>query len=306
MTELDTELPIAILDILPNPVLVKNENLEYVWVNQSFEQLFKVDRDKVIGRYDKELFPDRQVAQCSGGDMRVLETGQIDEAVETVFKENGEPREMITRKDRLITKNREQFLVGVMHDITDVTRTNTALQAATDSLKEQTTQLELLASTDVLTGCSNRRGLIACEENLFHSEDISAALLLVDIDHFKSVNDVYGHDCGDAVLRHFANLVRNRLSNADYFIRLGGEEFAICFNTENAIASERYADYLRELVESTAFIFNNRQIEFTVSIGVAVKQPGTVISIDEMLKKADASLYEAKTRGRNQVVVAAA
>jgi len=93
-----TALATEILEILPNPVLVKDQNLEYVWINSAFETLFSVKKEDVIGRLDTELFPNRQVSQCNGGDLRVLESGEIDEAVETVFEKNGQPRETITRK----------------------------------------------------------------------------------------------------------------------------------------------------------------------------------------------------------------
>jgi len=92
-----------ILDILPNPVLVKNDNLEYVFINTAFEQLFNVSR------------------------LRVLDTGEIDEAVESVIDRNGSTRETITRKSRLDT-DENTYLVGVMHDITEVTKANAALK----------------------------------------------------------------------------------------------------------------------------------------------------------------------------------
>ena len=150
------ELPVSILDILPNPVLVKGEDLRYVWVNAAFEDLFDVKRDELIGELDKDVFPDRQVAQCNGGDLRVLDSGEIDEAYETVFKDKTEPRVTITRKSRLDIGG-QLFLVGVMHDVTDVTRTNEELEASKKLLEEQSELLKEMAYTDPLTGTMNRR-----------------------------------------------------------------------------------------------------------------------------------------------------
>jgi PAS domain S-box-containing protein len=154
MEQLGSALPLRILDNLPNPVLIKDQSLKFVWINQAFETLFAVSRESLIGRLDREVFPDRQVAQCNGGDLRVLETGDVDQAVETVFDEHGCARETITRKSRLILDNDDTFLVGVMHDITEVTRANEALEANRVRLEEQAIELARLATTDALTGCS--------------------------------------------------------------------------------------------------------------------------------------------------------
>ena len=123
-----SELPVSILDILPTPVLVKDDTLRYVWVNAAFERLFGVRREDIDGRLDAEFFKDRQVAQCNGGDLRVLETGVVDEAYETIFDENVSPRETLTRKSRLVLADGSTYIVGIMHDITDVTLANTALE----------------------------------------------------------------------------------------------------------------------------------------------------------------------------------
>ena len=123
-----SELPIAVLDILPNPVLIKGSDLRYVWVNAAYEKLFGLTSDALRGKLDTEFFNDRQVAQCNGGDLRVLENGVIDEALETVLNENHQPREIIIRKSRLELSDGSVYLVGVMHDITEVVFANRALE----------------------------------------------------------------------------------------------------------------------------------------------------------------------------------
>lgn len=295
-------VPVDVLDILPNPVLVKNSELEYVWINAAFSRLFNVSLDEVVGRLDKDLFPDRQVAQCSGGDRRVLESGDIDEAVETVFTDRGEPRETITRKDRLVTADGEVYLVGVMHDITEVTRANHNLKAANERLGQQALELDRLANTDALTQCLNRRALKYCERDLFANTECGASLLMLDIDHFKRINDRYGHDGGDLVLRQFAATLRSSLPDDAYFIRLGGEEFAVCMRANNAAESLRNASELRTLIESSSQILRGERVQYTVSIGVSYKPSGCALSLDEMLAQADERLYAAKHAGRNTVM----
>ena len=293
-----------ILDILPNPVLVKNNELEYVWINKAFEALFDVRRADVIGKLDRELFPDRQVAQCNGGDLRVLETGAIDEAVETVFDPAGEPVETITRKSRLGFAEGEFYLVGVMHDITEVTLANQALKDSELRLQNQAAKLEVLASTDTLTGCSNRRALDDCQADIFSRDDRAAAVLLLDIDKFKSINDNHGHEFGDAVLCHFANVVRSVVSGDDPFVRLGGEEFVVVLSNVSCEEAELKANELRQLVAKSPVLYAGESCEFTVSIGLAFKAEGETMDLNEALRVADYNLYHAKLTGRNKVVLA--
>ena len=294
-----------ILDILPNPVLVKNQNLEYVWINKAFEQLFSVERDQVIGKLDTELFPNRQVSQCNGGDLRVLENGEVDEAVETVFESSGLPRETITRKSRLSLPDGVTYLIGVMHDITDVTRANEALTKSQVLLEEKTIELSELVRTDALTGCSNRRALEQIETSLLDNETQSTALLTMDIDKFKNINDSFGHDCGDALLTHFARVVRSQLSSADIFIRMGGEEFLVCISGVSREDSELKANRIHETVQATSFVYEGKSIPSTLSIGIAYKEPSARHSLTNLLKIADEQLYIAKSSGRNKVVLAA-
>ncbi len=305
LATLSSHLSTEILDILPNPVLVKNDALEYVWINRAFEQLFSVKRENVVGKLDAELFPDRQVAQCNGGDMRVLNDGEIDEAVETVFENSGRARETITRKSRLDLGEGEVYLVGVMHDITEVTRANEALEESRQLLEDQAVELVKLATTDALTGCGNRRHLQQCEDSLLSVAERSVALLGMDIDRFKAINDSQGHDCGDAVLKHFASLIRSHISDSDYFIRLGGEEFVVSLSGVSAAESLSKADAIRQAIEDTPFIYKGDRIPYTVSVGVAFKEVGETATMEAMLKTADANLYRAKVSGRNRVVLAA-
>ena len=303
--ELPPQLATELLDILPNPVLVKNQNLEYVWINRAFENLFSVSRTEVVGKLDKELFPDRQVSQCNGGDLRVLDSGEVDEAIETVYKKNGNSVETITRKIRLTISDTEAYLIGVMHDITDLTRANEALTDSQTKLEEQAIELSILAKTDSMTGCANRRLLAECENNLTQNTAQNASILVVDIDKFKSINDKHGHDCGDSVIRHFCDLTRSTLAPDDHFIRLGGEEFAIVIANTSLDEVSNRADGLRQLVENTPLISGGEALKYTISIGASFKDKGESAKIDDMLREADDNLYQAKNNGRNQVVMAA-
>ncbi|MEM8501494.1 MAG: GGDEF domain-containing protein [Pseudomonadota bacterium] len=292
------DLPFGILDILPNPVLVKNADLQYVWINRAFEDLFSVHRDDLIGQLDVDVFKERQAVQCNGGDRRVLETGDVDEAYETVFKSDTEPRETITRKSRLTLKDGRVFLVGVMHDITEVTEANRKLEEQSDALRR-------MANTDSLTGCLNRRALFDLAQNSFAEHRNVGGLLLLDIDFFKTVNDNYGHEAGDAALLHFAKIVQQSIRDGDALARLGGEEFAVLLPGATVDEIWHAAERIRQTVESSSLMFKGQEIQLTVSIGVTHKLDNTPFDLDEWLPSADAGLYQAKHAGRNRVALAA-
>jgi len=298
-------LPIGILDILPNPVLVKGADLHYVWVNRAFEDLFNVRRVDLVGQLDVDVFKERQAVQCNGGDRRVLETGEVDEAYETVFKADAEPRETITRKSRLTLADGSVFLVGVMHDITEVTNANRQLEESKKRLEEQSEALRQMANTDVLTGCLNRRALFDVASDCFAQHRNTGGLLLLDIDFFKTVNDTYGHDAGDAALIHFAGIVNTVIRDGDQLARIGGEEFAVLLPGATVDEIQTIAERIRHAVEEAPLAFKDQTIPLTVSIGVAQKLDNTPFDLDAWLPSADAGLYEAKHGGRNRVACAA-
>ena len=163
-------------------------------------------------------------------------------------------------------------------------------------------QLQEMASTDPLTGLPNRRHFIGrLEEELARMrrrEDHSAALLMLDLDHFKRVNDSLGHAAGDAVLRSFAALLRKELRKADSAGRIGGEEFAVLMPETDRAAAGIFAERLRSIVEQSAHDHAGQLIPVTVSIGVTVIDVSDS-SVDEPLARADEAMYKAKRRGRN-------
>ena len=299
------DLPIGILDIMPNPVLVKDADLHYVWINRAFEDLFNVRREELIGRLDVDVFKERQAVQCNGGDRRVLETGDIDEAYETVYKGNSEPRETITRKSRLVLDDGRMYLVGVMHDISEVSETNRQLEESKERLEEQSESLRRMANTDSLTGCLNRRALFDIAPGHFAKHRNAGGLFLLDIDFFKKVNDTYGHNAGDAALVHFADVVRSAIRDGDELARLGGEEFAVLLPGATVEEIEMIAERVRQAIETSSLVFEGQEIRLTVSIGVVQKLDNTPFKLGDWLPNADESLYQAKHNGRNCVVLAA-
>lgn len=170
--------------------------------------------------------------------------------------------------------------------------------------KQKELKLATLASTDSLTGLPNRRSFMAALDAKAAEQDGLAppgALLMLDIDHFKRVNDQYGHPVGDIVLQHVAHVIRHNLRQEDRAGRLGGEEFAVLLQNTTAAESLQLAERLRLSVEGSPAETSAGPIRVTISIGLV-----EFLGLDgkTALSRADQALYEAKAGGRNQVRVA--
>ncbi|RUM21273.1 PleD family two-component system response regulator [Rhizobium vallis] len=179
-----------------------------------------------------------------------------------------------------------------------------------DRLRNSVKQTIELAVTDPLTGLYNRRYLDNHLNVLFNrsmARGRPLSVLITDIDRFKQVNDTYGHDGGDEVLREFANRVRSTIRGADLACRYGGEEFVVVMPDTSPEVAAAVAERLRTAVESTSFALKHsgQALSVTASFGIASRIT-SVLTPDQLMKQADLALYEAKNTGRNRVVAAAA
>ena len=162
-----------------------------------------------------------------------------------------------------------------------------------------------LATTDPLTGVYNRRTFKElAEPQLSRSRraKLPVSLLMLDLDHFKRINDTYGHLGGDDVLKAFAELIRGCLRKEDLLARYGGEEFVVLLPGSSQASAAALAERIREGVSALPIKANNHLARVTVSIGAASEAGDTLPSLEAMLGRADEALYQAKREGRNRVV----
>ena len=194
-------------------------------------------------------------------------------------------------------------------ELTARIRTQVRRKRFNDALRQSVVQTIEMAVTDGLTGLHNRRYLETHLDILFEravSRGRPLSYLITDIDRFKSINDAFGHDGGDDVLREFANLLRRQVRGADLVSRYGGEEFVVAMPDTDAELAAKVAERVRAAVAESSFSLpNGRSVPVTVSVGVATLQ-GRADSIANLAKRADTALYEAKAAGRNRVVQKAA
>ncbi|WP_435627990.1 GGDEF domain-containing protein [Candidatus Ferrigenium straubiae] len=171
-------------------------------------------------------------------------------------------------------------------------------------VKERTDrEIMRLAMTDSLTRIPNRRALMEWAEHALARRDgAPLALLMIDVDHFKRINDTYGHPTGDEVLRKIAELLEGRLRGYDFMGRYGGEEFCVVAPDTDREGALALAESLRAIIHATPFTDAGKAIALSVSIGVALCPSNAKCELKEILAEADAALYAAKQAGRNRVV----
>jgi diguanylate cyclase (GGDEF)-like protein len=170
-------------------------------------------------------------------------------------------------------------------------------------LTEEAEALERLACSDGLTGLNNRRHFLVLANNewaRFQRYKRPLALLMTDIDKFKSVNDTYGHDVGDEVIKGVAGVLQASKRTTDIVGRLGGEEFALVLPETTLESALQAAERFRQLVANRVISAGEQRVPITISLGVASADEQTT-GIEEMLKQSDVALYEAKHTGRDRV-----
>lgn len=176
---------------------------------------------------------------------------------------------------------------------------------ADEEIRRLNSQLENLAMTDGLTGMANRRYFfIKGDEEITRVRryPTSLALLMLDIDKFKLINDTYGHAAGDTVLQNIAKTILETIRAVDVAARTGGEEFAVLLPNTKVEEAVLLAERLRLAIESESGSIQNRKMGVTVSIGVAAYSP-EIQNLEELLQNADVAMHQAKHLGRNRVVL---
>ena len=216
--------------------------------------------------------------------------------------------------DNDIENIKEQMISVTKVFETETNRFSSSLEKNSTTINNMTKRIEQLEKnlkdakedsiTDFMTGLMTRRGfdeyILKIEKNFSNKKEEYSAVFF-DIDHFKKVNDTYGHDAGDTILTTFAKLLQIEIGKDGEVFRFGGEEFVSIFPKKDVLQSLTIAEKIRKRVESSNFIHEDLKLKITFSAGVA--QRSIHENVESLISNADALLYKAKQNGRNQVVV---
>jgi len=274
-----------IIDVIPNPVIVKNRDHRIVLLNESACRFFGHSREVVLAFTDYDLFPDAEVAVFHAADDRVFATGELDEIEERITDARGRTRTVVTRKQRVRIRG-EDHVVAVITDVT--------------AYREAEARSRYLAFHDALTGLPNRTLLNERLDQILlraPRRPEPGALIYIDLDRFKEVNDTYGHQAGDELVRQFAQRIGGLVRASDTAARLGGDEFAILLHGADPGFSPAEVCRRILLAAEQPFALDEGQAYVSASIGL-VEWSEPVIGRTELHQRADMALYQAKRDGR--------
>lgn len=269
--------------------------------NQALVDVMAVEYDKMVGHSFNQIFRTAFVNQQGPN----IETDDIEQWLEAAqFKRRGKEYrvfeiDLVDGRWFLIS---EQTLPSgeLFLQAKNITTQKVVEQALCEHIHTMTN----LALTDELTQIANRRSFIVnvkSETNLFKRNKQAFTFCLIDIDYFKKVNDEFGHQVGDTVLRQLCKLVKKTLREYDHFGRIGGEEFGILFPDTKVAEAGEIVNRLRQKIMTTPFNNPHTPVTITLSIGLVESWMGCTFEL--LYSQSDKALYEAKKAGRNQVVV---
>ena len=286
-------------DSLPVGIHQRDRRGRLIYVNQRWSEITGISEEEALGQDHLEIVhPDDRDRLLEASQRLVGRGGDYHEQFRIVRPDGGE-RWVSSRAVWLPDEaGRPLFYVGSLEDITGVL-------AAMEEQKRLESELAHRATHDVLTGLPNRALLLAeLHRTVGDSGDGPVAVLFVDLDRFKSVNDELGHDVGDSLLREAAGRLADALRPTDVVARMGGDEFVVlCPDLDGFDAAVDVADRLLRALSREPIVVGDRKIDVTASIGVTVSAPGAPHHPEALLREADAAMYRAKALGRDRFEV---
>ncbi|WP_085668123.1 MULTISPECIES: GGDEF domain-containing protein [unclassified Pseudomonas] len=281
------------------PLLARPVSLAQLRQHMSLQLQTSLEPQRILGLFFREvqrLVPlDALTYVHDGSDLRLEFGARGHHSASYSLSHEGEQMgELVFRRNQRFNEQELGYLESLLSALLYPMRNALLYRAATQS-----------ALRDPLTGAGNR---IAMEQTLLREIEMSRrhlqplSVLMLDIDHFKQVNDLHGHSAGDDVLKAVAASIKGQLRNVDMVFRYGGEEFLILLSNTGRDAAAMVGERLRQAAQTQDYYANNQLIELTVSLGCSTLLPGE--SADSLLRRADSALYVAKREGRNRLTMA--
>jgi diguanylate cyclase (GGDEF)-like protein len=296
-----------LFDNLPSAIFLVDKNIKVRKINNSYKALFSKEERDVINIFCgnsmgcsfavEEDKPCGSTSECNICSIRncvikafnKMENLQDTYIIKKFYISNNPIVKHFRIKAKQVNYKNEVMVIVAVDDITE--------------LEEQKQQIKDMANRDFLTNLYNRRYLYEISEHLYENAKRGNRKLsvgMIDIDHFKNINDGYGHKAGDFILTSLSEILMHNIRKADLVIRFGGEEFCLLMNVKKNIEAFNIIDKIRKIIEAKKFIFEDNIFSITISCGITNELEN---SFEDMIKRADIMLYKAKEYGRNQTVV---
>lgn len=289
----------AVLASLPDLIYVKDTNSRFLLANQGTADVMGVSSGAdLVGRSDFDYYPPEPATAFFKDEQKIIATGEpLTSQDEHIQEADGRPRWILTTKVPFRDKT------GKVAGIIGIGRNITAMKDAETELKRSRENLHFKATHDGLTSLLNRDAILDMldrEMRRTGREGGSAAVLLADLDHFKQINDRYGHPVGDEVLRETSRRLLRAVRSYDLVGRYGGEEFLVILGGCPAGDALPRAEQLRRTMEAEPVRTSCGPVPLTISIGVLPAREWGYPAPEEVLREVDIALYAAKADGRNR------
>ncbi|MDE1193059.1 MAG: diguanylate cyclase [Arachidicoccus sp.] len=296
---MDKTIPEQIMSLLDASnvlIAVYNEDDIIVYFNEAFGREFGLQRDEKLTWADLMRRGVETDAGCNSHARAANFEQWLAAARSRRGKESFKSFETDMRSGRWVlmteTINADGWMISIAPDITSLQKTDVKTIRMDRDIAERLSQI------DELTGIFNRRGIMNALNGL-NPQEIGYSLSILDIDLFKSINDTYGHDCGDAVIRHFTSSIIKGIRGSDYIGRYGGEEFLLIFPGTTPSEARNIIDRIRDSM--TPVLCGNNEIKYSFSAGVAYSRD--VNDRDNSIIFADQALYYIKNNGRGSTCI---
>jgi diguanylate cyclase (GGDEF)-like protein/PAS domain S-box-containing protein len=301
----------SMIQAIPDPVFVKDLNHHWVVLNEAYCRFTGYSRDRLLQQSNYDLFPLDQAQQFRQQDELAFTSKQPHEAEEELTNAEGITYRIATKRTVHVDAHGHVFLVGVIRDITERKQLEDQLKRQADELSLSNSELKAakdaltrMAYYDALTGLPNRKFFQEClAQALTEAERFRqpVALMFIDLDGFKQVNDTYGHQIGDLLLKAVAQRLSRCLRTSDTIARLGGDEFlALLPGIPSEADVQRVAEKIL-LSLSQSFALEGKVMSVSSSIGISL-YPRDSQTAESLVRKADAAMYQAKDAGKNRAV----
>ena len=302
MNSLSLATLMTILDVLPNAVFVKDADLRFTFVNKAYESMFGVSRENIMGKTVLDILhlptEEKERYQIEDAEMVLLQK-TCHHVITCVFAD-GQEHSCLYWSSGFEDADGERGLLGVIVDIAEQSHTIGMLRSQLDSMITRVRQADESSLTDALTGLYTRKYLDMVLEKYTRLEKKLFCCIMMDVDHFKQINDSFGHLVGDSVLKNVAQVVRCCVREMDTVCRYGGEEFVVLMPGSFLEQAELAAERIRRAISDRVSGPDGQPV--TVSLGCSEYE--TQEDALRVLHRADKALYGAKRAGRNRVWVA--
>lgn len=282
----------TLFESIPIPVFYKNRSLDFKRVNSEFCEVLGLEKEDIVGKKVDEIRPDVDLLLSVQTDKKVLESRHIQSYETTMKYHDGLNHHVIVSKSR--HTDSKGNILGLVGSITDITERR---------IREE--QIRYLAHHDMLTDLHNRAFFNAeIDKKMARAKRKTEkfAILLIDLDGFKKINDTLGHDAGDATLKAVGKRLKSSIRKYDTVCRFGGDEFAIILDDVSRL--EEVVSVAEKILRTLAeeIIYHGNRCVISGSIGIALF-PDVASRKDHLLKAADEAMYKAKSQGKNQYTI---